>query len=83
VLERALRSQSEKYQVSHFAFKSALEEARDMVGEVITKSLDLMEVVNFSFHSAAQALIDAADHCRAQRFTGLLANSLAWRELIH
>jgi hypothetical protein len=82
VLERALRSQSKKYQISHFAFKSALEEARDMVGEVIARSLDLMDVEKFSFQSAAQALIAAATHCRGQRFTGLLASNLAWRELI-
>src|SRR5262249_47417880 len=56
------------YEVSHFAMKSALEEARDLVGETLARSWDFLDPAALDYRAAAEALIAAAETGRADRF---------------
>ncbi len=65
-----------------FALKSALEEARDLVGEVLIRSLEEVEPHRLDYRGAAEAMIRIAETTRARRFTGTLIDNFDWREIL-
>jgi hypothetical protein len=66
----------------HFALKSALEEARDFVGEILVRSWEELEPETLDFRWAAEAMIVAAENGRASRFAGSVIDNFAWREIL-
>jgi hypothetical protein len=66
----------------HFALKSALEEARDLVGEILVRSWEELEPETLDFRWAAEAMIMAAESGRANRFAGSVIDNFAWREIL-
>ncbi|WP_413468466.1 hypothetical protein [Mesorhizobium muleiense] len=66
----------------HFALKSALEEARDLVGEILVRSWEELEPHTIDYGRAAEAMIVAAESGRASRFTGSVIDNFAWREIL-
>ncbi|WP_262299664.1 hypothetical protein [Microvirga sesbaniae] len=72
----------EAYNTSHFALKSALEEARDIVGEIFVGSWLYLDPDNFSFPLASEALIEAASKRRARRFADQVYLNFVWRGLL-
>lgn len=65
-----------------FALKSALEEARDLVGEMLVRSWEELEPHSLTFQEAAEALIVAAESGRARRFASSVIDNFAWREIL-
>lgn len=65
-----------------FALKSALEEARDFVGEILVRSWDELEPHTLDYRGAAEAMIHAAETGRANRFVHSIADNFAWREIL-
>ncbi|TIL39997.1 MAG: hypothetical protein E5Y79_29555 [Mesorhizobium sp.] len=64
-----------------FALKSALEEARDLVGEILVRSWELLDPHTLDYREAAEAMIVAAESGRASRFVDSLVDNFAWREI--
>lgn len=65
-----------------FALKSALQEARDLVGEILVRSWEELEPHALAYREAAEAMITAAETGRASRFAGAVADNFAWREIL-
>jgi hypothetical protein len=65
-----------------FALKSALEEARDLIGEVLIQSMEGLEPHALDYRAAAEAMIAAAERSRATRFTGSFVDNFDWREVL-
>ena len=65
-----------------FALKSALEEARDLIGEILVRSWEELEPETLDFRQAAEAMIVAAEDGRASRFAGSVIDNFAWREIL-
>jgi hypothetical protein len=81
-IERELSVTRAEYEPRHFALKSALEEARDLLGEVVVRSWTLLSPDGLTLREAAEALVATAQGSRARDFTGRLGVNLAWRELL-
>jgi hypothetical protein len=65
-----------------FALKSALEEARDLIGEVLIRSMEETEPHLLDYRAAAEATITAAERTRASRFTSTFIDNFGWREIL-
>jgi len=72
----------ETYMTDHFALKSALEEARDILGEMLARSWSYLEPDGFSFPQASEALVEAASEGRGRRFAEQVYLNFVWRELL-
>ena len=68
------------YELRHFAVKSALIEARDLIGETLAHSWSNLDADRFSFRDAAEAVVQAAAAGRARRFADRIFESFAWRQ---
>lgn len=66
----------------HYVLKSALEEARDLVGEILVRSWEELEPENLDYRWAAEAMIVAAETGRASRFAGSVVDNFAWRGIL-
>ncbi|WP_353646876.1 hypothetical protein [Mesorhizobium sp. WSM2239] len=66
----------------HFVLKSALEEARDLVGEILVRSWVELEPETLDYRRAAEAMIVAAESGRGSRFAGSVIDNFAWREIL-
>lgn len=66
----------------HFALKSALEEARDLVGETLVRSWQELDPENLDYQWAAEAMIVAAESGRSGRFAGSIVDNFAWRGIL-
>jgi hypothetical protein len=66
----------------HFVLKSALEEARDLVGEILVRSWEELEPETLDYSRAAEAMIMAAEKGRSSRFAGSVIDNFAWREIL-
>jgi hypothetical protein len=80
--EREMAISAEEYEWRHFAAKSALIEARDMIGEMLTASWALLDPDGFALRDGADAFLSIARSSRALRFTDRIQENFAWRELI-
>jgi hypothetical protein len=81
-LDREALQLREAYSTSHFAVKSALEEARDILGEMFIGSWLYLDPDDFSFPMASEALIEAASKRRGRRFADRVYLNFAWRGLL-
>jgi hypothetical protein len=81
-LERELTTPLRDYQTRHFAVKSALIEARDLVGEALIRSWSTLDPDGLSYGDAAEALVRAAEEGRARRFAGSIDEVFAWRGIL-
>jgi hypothetical protein len=78
-LEQEMHISGDNYDLRHFAVKSALAEARDLLGQSLTQSWRLLDPDDFSFADAREALIAAAQAGRARRYADRIADNFAWR----
>lgn len=81
-VEQRLRTPLDEYETRHFAVKSVLAEARDIMGEILIQSLVLLDAERVSFGGAAEALIHAAASGRSRRFAGTAYVNFVWRAVI-
>jgi len=81
-IERELAVSRRDYEIRHFTIKSALEEARDLIGEALVRSWMDVDPETFSFRQAANAILDRMEEGRGQRFVDRVYANLAWRELL-
>jgi hypothetical protein len=81
-IHRQLAIPREDYEIHHFSMKSALVEARDIVGECLARSWDQLSPDNPSFRDAAEALIFAAQAGRGRRFADRINYNFEWREIL-
>jgi hypothetical protein len=81
-IEREVTITAEEYEWRHFAAKSALIDARDMIGEVLMSSWALIDPVGFTLREGAEAFLVAVQSSRARRFVDRIHDNFAWRELI-
>lgn len=81
-IEEALTVSIGAYEARHFAFKSALEEARDIVGEVLVRSWEELAPDWLDYRSAAEAMIATAAQCRAEAYADRIHDNFAWRGIL-
>jgi hypothetical protein len=80
-VEHELAVSSGDYELRHFMVKSALSEARDLLGEVVVRSWSLLDPDRLNFAEAAEALVFTAEAGRARRFADRIDDCFAWREI--
>ncbi|HSI40911.1 MAG TPA: hypothetical protein VLA00_10225 [Xanthobacteraceae bacterium] len=73
---------AQDYEIRHFAMKSALEEARDLLGETLAASWQRLDPDTLTYPAAAAALVDAAQHGRAARYAERVKDCFIWREIL-
>ena len=81
-LEEVLSVSLRDYETRHFAVKSVLTEARDLVGEVLVNSWDMLDPAALTYRDAAEALVLAAENGRAQRFADSVEEVFIWRGIL-
>lgn len=81
-IDRELAVSKQDYQVRHFAVKSALQEARDIVADAVLRSWASIDPDGLSFRNAAQAIVRQINEGRGQRFADRVYDNLAWREIL-
>jgi hypothetical protein len=72
----------DEYAVSHFEVKAALEEARDIMGLALARSWRAIDPDSVTLESAAEALADALQVGRGERFLQRLIGNFEWREIL-
>jgi hypothetical protein len=78
-LEQELSLSLRDYDSRHFAVRSALEEARDLIGEILVRSWARLDPSTLDYRAAVDAMILAAEAGRARRFAGSVQDNFAWR----
>ena len=81
-IDRELLISKQEYHVRHFAVKSALEEARDIMGDALVRSWEDLDPDDLSFRNAANALIRRLEQGRGSRFSDQVYDNFAWREIL-
>jgi hypothetical protein len=81
-LEQQLSISMADHEIQHFAMKSMLEEARDMMGEILVRSWTNLTPDTLDYREAALALISAAETGRLSRFAASVADNFAWRGIL-
>ena len=71
-----------EYDGSHFEVKSALEEARDIMGRALVRSWQLIDPDFVTLGGAAEALADALVEGRGGRFVQRLIGNFEWRMIL-
>jgi hypothetical protein len=71
----------EAYGTRHYAFKSALSDARDLVGERLAYVWKTLSPDYLSFAGAAEAFLDADARLGDGRWQQAIVESFAWREI--
>jgi hypothetical protein len=81
-LDRDLRSGRADYQFKHFAVKSALADARDIVGQALARSWRALDPDDLTFERAADAFLTALYDARQERYATQFEDCFAWREIL-
>jgi hypothetical protein len=81
-IEKELAMPSTEYEMRHYVVKSALEEARDLVGEMLTTSWSYINPSGLVLSTVASAIVFAAERGRAARFAELVYDNFKWRQII-
>ncbi|MBO1908632.1 hypothetical protein J4G37_27555 [Microvirga sp. 3-52] len=81
-VEQFLLSGQSGYALHHFAYKAALTEARDLIGEAFTKSWLRLDCSQLSLRAAAEAFLAAFEAGRGWRFTDRVYENFRWREIL-
>ncbi|MBY5389743.1 hypothetical protein GR210_18230 [Rhizobium leguminosarum] len=82
LIEEGFRASATSYDVTHFATKAALQEARDVVGEAVTRSWTYLDPDSLTFEAAASALLEAAWRGRGRAYIGQLEDCMRWRGIL-
>ena len=82
LLETSLDRSRAEYEPRHLASKSALQEARDIVGECVMRSWTHLEPDLVTFEAAAAAFLQEADRGRARPYAGQFEECMKWREIL-
>ncbi|MGR9277957.1 hypothetical protein ACU8KI_25540 (plasmid) [Rhizobium leguminosarum] len=82
LLYEGLKRSSASYELKHFAYKAALQEARDIIGEGLTHSWHLLEPDTVTFESAALTFVEASYSGRGQSFIQQIEDCMRWRRII-
>lgn len=80
-IENELGISRREYAIKHFAIKTALEEARDLVGDMLAGSWKYIDTFEFTFAMAAEAAVRALEEERGARFSEIAYRNFAWREV--
>ncbi len=70
------------YEYRHFEVKAALAEARDIMGESLVRSWQLLDPEDVTFDEAAAAFIISMAQGRGRRYANQLEDCFAWREIV-
>ena len=81
-LEQQLSISMADHEIQHFAMKSMLEEARDMMGEILVRSWTDLTPDTLDYREAALAMITAAEAGRVSRFAASVADNFTWRGIL-
>jgi hypothetical protein len=81
-VEDELSVSHEAYEIRHFAVKSVLIEARDLIGEIFARSWHLLTPDTLTFREAADALVYTAEAGRGERFADRVYDCFAWRGIL-
>jgi len=81
-IEEQLSLSREDYEPMHYAMKSALSEARDLVGAALARSWLRLGADELSFVEAAEALLMALDDGRGRWLTGRMEQNFRWRGIL-
>jgi len=81
-IEEQLSVSAGRYELRHFAVKSALVEARDFIGEILVRSWREIHADGLSYRDAAEALLIAAESGRGRHFADRLYANFAWRGIL-
>ncbi len=81
-IDREILVSRDSYELRHFAVKSALVEARDLVGETLARSWRMLGPDGLSFAEAADAVVATAEAGRARRFAARIHQNFAWRLIV-
>lgn len=71
-----------EYEFRHFQVKSALAEARDIMGELLVTSWQSLDPDTVTFADAAEAMIALAESGRARRISDRLYGNFTWRGIL-
>ncbi|WP_261323045.1 hypothetical protein [Rhizobium leguminosarum] len=82
LIEEGFRASATSYDVTHFATKAALQEARDVVGEAVTRSWTYLDPDSLTFEAAASALLEAAWRGRGRAYIDQLEDCMRWRGIL-
>ncbi|MGH6931640.1 MAG: hypothetical protein ACREEE_04320 [Dongiaceae bacterium] len=82
VADRIQAAFDEAYRTRHFAFKSALFSARDLVGRRLAHVWTVLSPDDLSYADAATAFLDADRKLGQGRYERAIVESFAWREII-
>lgn len=78
-LERELQISGRDYELRHYAVKSALAEARDIVGQSVMQSWRYLDPDRFSLRDAMEAIVVAASTGRGRNYVDRISDNFAWR----
>jgi hypothetical protein len=81
-VENELSITRENYETRHFAVKSALTEARDILGEALARSWSKLSPDGLSFGAASESLITACENGRGSHFADRLYRNFEWRGIL-
>jgi hypothetical protein len=81
-VENELSITRENYETRHFAVKSALTEARDILGEALARSWSTLSPDGLSFGAASESLITACENVRNGQFADRLYRNFEWRGIL-
>lgn len=81
-LEQQLSISMADHEVEHFAMKSVLEDARDLIGEILVRSWANLDPNTLDYGEAAWAMVNAAETGRASRFADSVVDNFNWRGIL-
>jgi hypothetical protein len=81
-IDRALHEHHHDYDQKHFACKSALIEARDLVGECFVRSWSTLDPDRLTMAESARAMLASSRSLRAPYLEELLHRNFVWRGIL-
>lgn len=81
-IDRLTRIGAGAYSLEHFAFKSALTAARDVIGAAFIRSWGDLVPETLTFRDAALAIVERVADGRSPRFAESVADAFAWRGIL-
>ncbi|NKM53472.1 hypothetical protein GFL21_02880 [Rhizobium anhuiense] len=82
LIEEGFRASATSYELTHFAAKAALQEARDVIGEAVTRSWTYLDPDSLTFEAAASAFLEAAWRGRGRAYIDQLEDCMRWRGIL-
>ncbi|TBZ28941.1 hypothetical protein [Rhizobium leguminosarum] len=82
LIHEGLRISKSSYELNHFAYKAALQEARDVVGESVLRSWKLLQPDTLTFESAALSFLEVSYNGRGRAYMDQLEDCMRWRLIL-